>query len=157
MRCHGQGHKEGTQLQCLCSHSTTLVISKKWLCVKELSEPKNIAKATWCWVLGFSMVHICDQWCTHLFAVFWECATPPHIHPTSRYVIACDQFYQAFPTLVLQATNVGVGRPGYEARASERTPVRRVWWVTQPCHGSTAAFLPQCWWWKECHIDRPDL
>jgi len=28
---------------------------------------------------------------------FWECATPPHVHPTSRYTIARDQFYQAFP------------------------------------------------------------
>ena len=64
--------------------------------VKQLSEPKNIAKATWCRVLSFSTVHICDQWCNHLFAVFWECATPPHIHPTSRYIIACDQFYLAF-------------------------------------------------------------
>ena len=27
---------------------------------------------------------------------FWECATPPHIHPTSRYVIACDQFHKAY-------------------------------------------------------------
>ena len=27
----------------------------------------------------------------------WECATPPHVHPMSRYVIAHDQFYQAFP------------------------------------------------------------
>ena len=32
----------------------------------------------------------------HSLAVFWECATPPHIHQTSRYAIACDQFYQAF-------------------------------------------------------------
>jgi len=28
---------------------------------------------------------------------FWECATPPHVHPLSRYIIACDHFYQAFP------------------------------------------------------------
>ena len=28
---------------------------------------------------------------------YQECATPPHVHPTSRYVIACDQYYQAFP------------------------------------------------------------
>jgi len=27
----------------------------------------------------------------------WECATPLHIHPTSMYVSACDQFYQAIP------------------------------------------------------------
>jgi len=46
--------------------------------------------------------------------LFWECATPPHVHPTSRQVIACDQFYQAFPALVLQVTNAGVRRSGYE-------------------------------------------
>jgi len=34
---------------------------------------------------------------------------------TSRYVIAHDQFYQAFPALVLQATNAEVRRPGYNA------------------------------------------
>ena len=28
---------------------------------------------------------------------FKECATPPHIHPKSRNITACDQFYQAFP------------------------------------------------------------
>jgi len=26
-----------------------------------------------------------------------EYATPPHIHPMSRKITACDQFYQAFP------------------------------------------------------------
>ena len=31
---------------------------------------------------------------THLPAVFWECATPPHVHLTPRYVIACDKFWQ---------------------------------------------------------------
>ena len=31
--------------------------------------------------------------------VHWECATALHIHPTSRYVIAHDQFYQAFPSI----------------------------------------------------------
>ena len=32
-------------------------------------------------------------------AVEEECATPPHVHPTSRYTIIRDQFYQAFPCL----------------------------------------------------------
>jgi len=36
-----------------------------------------------------------------------ECATPPHVHPTSRYVTAPDH-----PTLVLQVTNARVRRPG---------------------------------------------
>ena len=42
-----------------------------------------------------------------------ECATPPHIHPIFRFVTACDQFYQACPTLILQVTNTWVKRPGY--------------------------------------------
>ena len=29
--------------------------------------------------------------------LYRECATPPHIQPMSRYITACDQFYQAFP------------------------------------------------------------
>jgi len=37
--------------------------------------------------------------------LYWR--NMPLLH-TSRYVIAHDQFYQAFPTLVLQATNAGV-------------------------------------------------
>jgi len=28
---------------------------------------------------------------------FMEYATPPHIHPMSRNITACDQFYQVFP------------------------------------------------------------
>jgi len=38
----------------------------------------------------------------------------PLLH-TSRYVIHMTQFYQAFPVLLLQVTNAGVRRPGYEA------------------------------------------
>ena len=33
-----------------------------------------------------------------------QCATPLHVHPTSRYVTVHGQLY---PTLVLQATNAG--------------------------------------------------
>ena len=33
----------------------------------------------------------------------------------SRYVIAHDQFYKAFPGLVLQTTNARLSGPGYEA------------------------------------------
>ena len=51
-------------------------------------------------------------------AIQKECATPPHVQPMSRYITACDQFYQAFPTLVLQAINAGVRRLGYEASFS---------------------------------------
>ena len=49
---------------------------------------------------------------SHFTAVRKECATPPHVHPTPRYVTAHDQFS---PTLVLQVTNTGVRRPGCKA------------------------------------------
>ena len=39
------------------------------------------------------------SWVQKATAVQKECATPPHVHPMSRYVIARDQFYQAFPRL----------------------------------------------------------
>ena len=46
-----------------------------------------------------------------------SCVAFPHVHPMSRYVIAHDQFYQAFSRIsILQATNAGVRRPGYKAR-----------------------------------------
>jgi len=51
---------------------------------------------------------------SYLTAVQKECASSPHIHPTSRYVIARDQFYQAFPC-VSTTSNTGVRRPGCEA------------------------------------------
>jgi len=50
-----------------------------------------------------------------LTAVKKECASSPYVHPMSRFVIAHDQCYQAFPVFVLQATNTGVRRPGCEA------------------------------------------
>ena len=60
----------------------------------------------------------------HPTAVQMEYATPPHVHPTSRYVTACDDSYQAFPTLVLQVTNAGVRRSGYKAILnSHHTPI----------------------------------
>ena len=38
-----------------------------------------------------------------------------HVHPTSRYVTACDEFYHPYPVLVPQA---GVRRPWYETAGS---------------------------------------
>jgi len=36
-------------------------------------------------------------------------AIPPDIYITSRYVTACDKFYQAFPCVsILQVTNAGL-------------------------------------------------
>jgi len=67
--------------------------------VKWLSEPKKHRQD-------------CLMSRARLLAVFWECATPPHVHPMSRYVTAHDQFYQAFSCLVLQATNAGGERAG---------------------------------------------
>jgi len=45
-------------------------------------------------------------------AVFPECATPPHIQ--ARPHIG-HSFTRPSPALVLQATNAGARRPGYEA------------------------------------------
>jgi len=36
---------------------------------------------------------------SHFTAVQKKCATPPHVHPTSMYVIARGQFYRAFPRI----------------------------------------------------------
>ena len=33
-------------------------------------------------------------------SVQMECATPPHVHPTFKYITVRDEFYQAFPSLV---------------------------------------------------------
>ena len=59
---------------------------------------------------------------------FQECATPPHVHPMSRYIAACDKLYQSFPVLVLQATDGGVGRPGRSTLGKPRryTTLRQV-------------------------------
>ena len=35
-------------------------------------------------------------------SVLMECPTPPHVHPTFRYVPVHDEFYQAFPSLILR-------------------------------------------------------
>ena len=43
-----------------------------------------------------SFVHGCSL--TYLW-FFHECTTPPCTHPTSRYVITCDEFYQTFPRI----------------------------------------------------------
>ena len=43
-----------------------------------------------------------------------ECATPPHVHPTSMSLYVTG-FIRPFPAFVLQATNAGVRRPGNEA------------------------------------------
>ena len=44
---------------------------------------------------------------------FQECATPPHVQAHHTTWLS---FTRPSPTLVLQATNAGVRRPGYEAR-----------------------------------------
>ena len=48
-----------------------------------------------------------------LYSYTEGCVTPP-LQSISGYIIAHDQFYQAFPILVLQTTNSWVRRPGYE-------------------------------------------
>ena len=64
----------------------------KWVHYDCKHEPWNdwvldIRQSWWCF-LGSESCFI---------AIQKECATPLHVHPTSKYVIACDQFYQAFP------------------------------------------------------------
>ena len=40
--------------------------------------------------------------------IIQDSAILPNVHPTSRYVTACDELYQAFHTLVLQVADAGV-------------------------------------------------
>jgi len=47
----------------------------------------------------------------------WECATPPHVQIRHTMWLS---FTVPSPALVLQATNAGVRRPGYEARVLAR-------------------------------------
>ena len=59
-------------------------------------------------------------WCflgseSHFIAVQEESATPPHVHPAPRCVIACDQFYQAFPC-ISAASNKMLGWGGLDMR-----------------------------------------
>ena len=50
--------------------------------------------------------------------ISWCCAnialSPPNVHSTSRYVTACDKFYQAFPH-VSNKINAGLKRLGCKA------------------------------------------
>ena len=52
---------------------------------------------------------------SHPLAVLRSETISLHVHPTSRYVTACDELYHPYPVLVLLA---GVRRPGYEAAGS---------------------------------------
>ena len=48
--------------------------------------------------------------------IFQVCSILPQVHPMSICLTARDEFYQAFPHIILlQAINVGVRRSGYEA------------------------------------------
>ena len=47
----------------------------------------------------------------HLTAIQKECAILPHVHPTSRYVTACEKFYQAIPCI----STAWDKRPAYES------------------------------------------
>ena len=71
-------------------------------------------------------------------AVHKESATPPHVHPTSRYVIACDQFYQAFPCV---------------RTASSKCWIEKAWvWgsnLTAIHNTSTTVQLLVHWTWKQ--------
>ena len=66
--------------------------------------PRNVAKTAWCQPLSpaGSVVVIGSS------PTYWECATPPHVHPTSLHA---NSFTRPSPVLVLQATNTGVRGP----------------------------------------------
>ena len=72
-------------------------------CKSGFLNPRNVAR-TYCLMVEHSVV----PW--SMFA-FWDGATPPHVHRTrpgrSLHVISFTS------PLVVQATNAGVGRPGY--------------------------------------------
>ena len=56
---------------------------------------------------------------SHFTAVQKECATPPHVHPTSRCMsLHVISFTMPSSALVLQAANAGARRPGYQARSN---------------------------------------
>jgi len=66
--------------------------------VSGLSESKKHHQTVWCWPLShlWSIIVISTT-LIYVLAVFCEYATPPHVHPISRYITANIQFYQAFP------------------------------------------------------------
>ena len=65
--------------------------------------------------IGSKLTYLC---------VFWDCATPPHIHPGgSLHVIS---FTRHSPTSVMQVTNTAVKRTGYEANVPECMVLRQV-------------------------------
>ena len=49
-------------------------------------------------------------------------ATPPHVHSTSMYIPALDEFYQAFPRVSTASDKRWVRRPGYEASLNSHLP-----------------------------------
>ena len=70
---------------------------------------------------------------------FWECATHPYIHPTSRYITAHNQLYQAFPC-VSTATDKHWGeKVGYEANFSEWVPNQSLY---SPVFSDTYTYVP---------------
>ena len=61
---------------------------------------------------------------------FWECATPPHVQVRHTTWLS---FTRPSPALVLQVTNAGVRRPGYEARVC-RLLILNIRWKRSPFH-----------------------
>ena len=63
----------------------------------------DLTRTAWCRLLSG---HGCD----HRALAYKECASPPHIHPTSMDVTACarDEFYQALPHVSNASENTGV-------------------------------------------------
>ena len=67
----------------------------------------------------------------YLFSVSRKCATPPHVYPTYVQGPCMLRVLPVLPPiLVLQVTNSGVRRPGYEARYALTTLFRPIGHVT---------------------------
>jgi len=90
---------------------------KETLCVhkmrlREMGERLNL----FCSALLLICVHMRYIFLRHTLhrkaegAFITGCATPPHVHPMSRYITAQDTFYQAFPCI-----NTASQRREYEA------------------------------------------
>ena len=80
--------------------------------VRWLSEPKKCCQ-DYLMSTAQSQCAVISSTLACVLTFFQECATPPQVHPMSLHVIS---FTKALLMLVLQVTNVGVRRPGWEGK-----------------------------------------
>jgi len=84
--------------------SGTFLTAVRWLC-----EPKKCCQDC----LMSTAQSQCAVISSTVLALFQECATPPQVHLMSLHVIS---FTKALLVFVLQVTNAGVRRPGWEGK-----------------------------------------